>query len=113
MQGLFLCCQGIFCQITKSCKSYLSTAKHGQGKCYSYGQGGARAKARAKARARARATAIARAYIQRDLEQRYFMRTGTISEHVSLYNAAKLKCLKRSLISHNATIDKFKWNPAI
>ena len=73
---------GRFCQITKSCKSYLSSTNHGQGKCYSYGQGGARAKARAKARARARAraTAMARAYIQRDFEQRDFMRTGTISD---------------------------------
>ena len=32
------------------------------------------------------------------------------AQDVSLYNAAKVKCLKLSLVSHNATIEKFKWN---
>jgi hypothetical protein len=35
------------------------------------------------------------------------------AQDVSLHTAAKAKCLKLSLVSHNATIEKFKWNPAI
>jgi hypothetical protein len=35
------------------------------------------------------------------------------AQDVSLYNAAKVKCLKLSLVSHNATIEKFKWSVTI